>query len=273
MICPICKIRPKGKHHNAKYCKPCAVQRRKKPRTTLNEFQKRKVRKLAGKVPQVEIQKMLGVCKASLQRFARDEGFQYRFPKYKKKTIDQVIDYYVKHGKVKTQERFPKVKIRSIIERYAHIPRQRKWTDKELLELPRMAGIISMGAQARYFNRPNAHRGSIQSAWMKKFHHGGSSMNGLSWNIAKHYVRPFCPVLQTEFWRQRENSKRGLSFSRGIILWIDLYEYLRPEVPEHLRSAIKTLAKFQKWLHGPNIKNKIETMIERIEHGREVFTN
>lgn len=272
MICPICKKRERKKHWNGKYCEECALEKRRRPASSLNEFQKRKVRKLAGKVPQVEIQKILGVGKSALQRFGREEGFYYLVPKYSQKTIDEVIGYYVKWGKVKTEKAFPKVKVRSIVERYAHIPRQSKWTEKELVLLSKMAGLVSMEAQARYFNRPNAHGGSIQSAWMKKYKVSGSQINGLSWSIAREFVRPICPIVKTEFWRQNPKNKRGANFSRTLVLWVDLENHLRENIPEHIKRGISALAKFQRWLHGKNVHEKVQDMIERIEYGNQKFS-
>jgi hypothetical protein len=233
---------------------------------------------MAGNVYRDEIARRIGTSKANLTRWAREHPeINFNAHKYPETVVREVCDYYEKHGKIKTQKKFPEVKIRSIVERYLSgiKPRQEPWTDEQLLRLARMAGIISMSAQAKYFNRPNAHKGSIQSAWMKKFGCGGSSINGLSWHIARHYVDYYCPVLQTRFWKQRKrlDGKREYESSRMLVLWVDLEKHMSDELPAHIKNGIKALAKFQKWVHGKNVRKNIVNMMREIEYDNKKFTS
>lgn len=262
-LCPICSCRRIKEHLNSKYCKSCADQKRKSPASNLTKNQARSVKALVGKISQKEIMERLKISKCSLQRFAKEQGFTYRIPRYSKDTIEKVVSYYVQHGKIKTEKKFPNVRIRSIVERYIHEPRQAPWKTSELIDLVKMGGIVSMSSQAQYFNRPNAFRGSIQAAWSKKFKCSGGHINGLSFSVGKHFVRPICPVVQTEFWRQNSDRKKGGSWSRTLILWVDMERHLKDDVPEHIKDGIKALARFQRWLHGKNVHKKVEEMLER----------
>jgi len=274
-ICPICKKRKKQKHFNAKYCKPCAIERRKRPLGKLTKIQERKALSMAGKVYRDEIAKKIGTSKANFTRWIRQHPeINFNALRYPENVVKEVCEYYAEHGKIKTQKKYPNVKVRSIVERYlknlGYAPRQTPWTDKQLMMLVKMAGIISMKKQAEYFNRPNAHKGSIQSAWMKKFGRGGSSVNGLSWYIARHYADYCCPVLQTRFWVQRKTrSKIQYESARMLVLWVDLAKHMSDDIPEHLKAGIRALAKFQKWAHGNNVRKNIIKMIKEIEYGEK----
>jgi len=275
-ICPICKKRKKQKHFNAKYCKPCALERRKRPIGKLTKSQERKALSMAGKVYRDEIAKKIGTSKANFMRWARQHPeINFNAHKYPDEVVKKVCSYHEKHGKVKTQKKYPNVKVRSIVERYlknlGHGPRQIPWTDKQLMMLVKMAGLVSMKKQAEYFNRPNARLGSIRAAWVKKFGHGGGSINGLSWYVARHYTDYYCPVLQTRFWNQRKERIKGLPLveqSRMLVLWVDLEKHMRDDIPEHIKAGIRALARFQRWLHGKNVRKNIVRMVKEIEYGK-----
>ena len=263
MKCLVCKKRNAKKHANAKYCGPCAEDLKKRPVGRLTASQIRKAKKLAGTMKREDVAAAVGSGRTNFNRWARESGINFNSLKYKPETIQKVCEYYVEHGKTKTQKNFPKVKVRSIVERYLKKldlpPRQARWTDQQCVELVKMAGIVSMRAQARWFDRPNAHRGSIQSAWMKKFKHGGGSTNGLSWHVAKHYTDGYCPVLQTKFWVTRNKTRQHES-QRMLVLWVDLEKYMNPDTPNHIKDGIRALARFQRWVHGRNTIRNIRKM-------------
>lgn len=148
------------------------------------------VRKLAGTMKQSELALRVGCSRSNLIRWARDAKVSLDSLSYKPELVRSVCLFYELHGKVKTQKTFPNVKVRSIVERYKQFrPRQIRWKNDQLIEAVKMAGLVSPKAQAKYFNRPNAHTGSIQSLWMKKFGHGQSQMNGLVHLYAKGLIR------------------------------------------------------------------------------------
>lgn len=269
MICPRCKERPKKAHFNARWCEPCAAEFVKRPAGKLTAEQARRARALIHTMPHEDIARELGVSVSRLKRWARDHGnirlsYFNRWHANPRLTM-QVCAYYAKHGKIKTAKRFPNVKVRSIVERYFKglrlEPRQIRWTASQLIELAQMAGLVSFKRQARHFNRPNAREGSIKSAWQKKFGHGGGSINGLSHWLAKDYVRPSCPFFETDYWATRRDNAQ---FSRKIALWVDVERSLKPDVPEHLRDAISALAKFQRWLHGRNVRQNVKRILEKV---------
>lgn len=271
-MCIVCKSRPSKEHRNAKYCVQCAAERLKRPIGKLTPAQVRQAKALIHKMPRDEIAKAIGTSLSSLKRWARDNG-NIRLAYYNRwhanpKLVRQICEYYSKHGMVRTEKRFPNVRIRSVVERYfkqlGFKPRQVRWRADQIIELAQMAGLVNHSRQARHFNRPGAHEGAIKSAWMKKFQIGGSSMNGLSYCIARHYVRKSCPFMTTDFWAQRKDSRRGGTWTRRLALWVDVDQHLRADVPDHLRQAIKAMAKFQRWLHGRNVRSNVARIIKEV---------
>lgn len=263
--CPSCKKRPKQLHWNAKWCKPCADERRKRPRGYLTEDQASMAQKLRNSMSRTEIAEAIGTTRSNFNRWARDNDFYSNCQKYPADIVHRVCEYYVKHGKAKTEERFPDVRVRSIVERYVREPRQIRWTGKQLIELARVAGLVSFEKQAKWFNRPGAYAGSIKAAWSKRFGHGGAAINGLSWWVAKHYVRPACPRLKTDFWK-------GSGKSRWVVLWVDVEKHLKSSTPDHIRDAIKAMARFQRWLHGHRVRANIQRLLEEVEYAAKERT-
>lgn len=107
-----------------------------------------------------------------------------------------------------------------------------------------MAGLISPKAQARYFNRPNAHAGSIKSLWIKKFGIGGCSVNGMVHSYAIELVNS-----NARYIRPISQGRHGDSVTfRRVILWVDMEKCIKSDVPEFIKNGIKAMASFQKWL-------------------------
>jgi predicted DNA-binding protein (UPF0251 family) len=267
--CPNCHKRAVQKHFNARWCKPCALEFRKRPRPMLTPWQRQEALRLRGKYTKEEIARRIGTSRSSVARLGRDLKLSFAATyKYKAnpELVKQVCDYYGKHGKSKTLERFPGIKLRSIVEQYKYFaPRQIRWTDDQLKELARMAGIISMKAQARYFNRPHAYAGSIKAAWVKKFGMGGGSINGLAWDAAKHFVTDKCKPIRTEFWNRRKTKRSRVHYGRQIVLWTEMRKHLKPDTPPWLKESVDALANFQIWLHGKHPRKAIQTLIEERE--------
>lgn len=254
-LCGNCKAKPTiSKHFNSKWCKPCGDSFRSKPRHNLTASQQRFVLKNRGKLSKEEMAQELGASRSSIMRFGRALGLSLsaKYPyKANPKLVQAVCDYYSKYGRRETEKRFPRIKIRSVVERYEHEKRQIRWTNTQLIELAQMAGVVSMKAQAKYFNRPRANQGSIISVWMKTIKNGGGSVNGLSWNMAKHFVRADCPKFQTNFWTTAKKTKGGTNHhSRVLVTWVDLNKNLKPDTPKWFRDCADSMSNFQIWLQG-----------------------
>jgi hypothetical protein len=132
-------------------------------------WQQDAVRELAGKYPVKELAEKINASRSNVRRYAVSIKLSLDSLSYKPDVVEKVCRYYEKHGKIKTQEKFPDVRVRSIVERHRLFkPRQRRWTAEEHLECIRMAGLISYKRQARFFNRPNANAGSIKSFYSKR---------------------------------------------------------------------------------------------------------
>jgi hypothetical protein len=249
--CAFCSIKIRPKHYNTKYCPRCSIELRKKPIGSLTENQIKRLHKLKGNYSRKEIAIKLNCSISNLQRFCRDSKISLATKdgscKYRvnPSLIDNVIKYYEEHGLSATQEKFPKIKIRSIVERYSHAKRCTKWKDEQIIELVKMAGLISKQAQADYFKRPRANQGSIQSVWAKKLYGDPRYIHGLPNNIAKHLVIDRKKFIKLKY--------------KKLFLWSDLINNLRPDIPTHLIKAIEAMAIFQKWLF--NNKNPREQIL------------
>lgn len=246
-LCPGCNKRPKKKHHNAKWCTVCAAALLRAPASVLTEAQKQFVLASHGKLTYAQIQERLGVSSSAITRYKRDAGISLRVKRYAPEVISDVLACYEEHGKHETQQRFPDVCIRSVVERCKHKPRLRRWTEPEIIEAARMAGLIPPDVQAVGFNRPRAHAGSIHSFWNKRMGGLGGRLHGLPVETAKTILRPGFPVIETPLWIAR---KRGPSrrHRRRLVLWCQMRPWVHPDTPEFIRDAIRTMTQFQKWL-------------------------
>jgi hypothetical protein len=198
---------------------------------------------------------------SDLQRYGREHKISFATEsgscKYIRNPmlIKEVIDYYVKNGKIATAKKFPRISIRSIIERYAHAPRQTRWTSAQLLDLLKMAGLISFPAQAKYFNRPNANTGSITSVWFKKFRYKYRNIHGLPNEVVKRLVTKKPIPIKVKYFNI-------------LYLWCDIAKVVRPELPEYIKDAIKAIADLQrKIFNSNNPRQAIIKMIDKLEIG------
>ncbi|MGZ3733170.1 MAG: hypothetical protein ACXU9U_05480 [Parachlamydiaceae bacterium] len=216
--------------------------------------QKRKAISLAGKITSKKIAKRLGVSSSNLKRSLPGVSFM-SFNKWKRNPdlVRKVINYYFKHGKPATVKKFPDVNVKVIVDRPEYygikrVYRQIRWTDNQIVEAVKMAGLIPFDDQAKFFNRPRAHAGSIRSLWMKRFKLGGGNLNGMChWN-AKNFV-----TNKARYIKPIGSSRKGEKVEfRRLILWVDMQKVLKPDAPEFVRDAVKAMADFQRWIWKTN---------------------
>jgi hypothetical protein len=275
--CVRCKSRPRrSTHFNTRWCEVCRQELLRRPKGTLTPEQRAYAIRHAGDMSVPQIAKHLGTSTSNVKRSCRGVRFYAQNGKYKHRPelVRRVLSFYFQHGMPATVEAFPNVNVKCIVDRpeyygIARKYRQTRWTSEQLVALAQMAGLVSQDAQARFFSRPGANAGSIQSAWMKRFRQGGANINGASWWMARKLVGERCQPIQTGYWKQRPGSKRG-EFSRQIVLWTDLVKHLDPDQPDWIREAIEALANFQRWLHGvEHVRPKVIRLIrERENHGQ-----
>lgn len=260
--CLDCKVSIEGSHLNTKRCLPCAMVLRKKPVGKLSIEQEFMVYGLMGTMYIKDLAEHIGTSKANLVRWARDRDIKLDGHSYKKEVATEVIRYYEKHGKVKTQERFPEVSVRSIVERKGrknkidYKPRQSRWNGPQKIELIKMSGFISREKQAEYFNRPRANAGSITSAWQKTLKLKSSNVkvgfHVISNYRIKKYLKSSCPTIPVA----------NKAVNHGY-LWHDVNKHLRKDAPEMIRQTAKAIAEFQEWLYqSKNPKKEIMKMIK-----------
>lgn len=266
LICLLCQTRPRhSAHPNTKYCEPCRQARLARPRSTLTPEQGAVVLRLAGQIPQRDLCQQLGITKVAITRYLRDQGVQAgHYNTYKSAVITAVCTAYATLGKVRTQALFPDVNVRSIVERHRDqfLPRQIRWTEPQVLEAVRMAGLVSPQRQAQYFGRPNAYGGSIKRLWVQRFGCAPRDLNGLAAHTVWRLVRPGCPALLVPY--QQTNAPRAM------VLWLDLVHWLRPDVDPLVRQMVETMARWQAWLWGTDDPMVIRTFVaERSGYARD----
>lgn len=263
--CRRCGVKLINPHFNQVKCLPCKAYLKKYIETTMTPKQIEIARSLIGVKTRHQICKQLGISLSNLKRAFRGT----RFPQPKEYPADLVLrvcQYYEKHGLRKTEEKFKGVKPRSIIERnYDKFkPRQTRWNEEQLIELVKMAGLVSFKAQAQYFKRPRANAASIKSAWIKKFKNTSGRINGAPTHTIKNFVKPSCPKTKVKC-LEKKNSYDQTSDKR-LILWVDAEKHLKNDCPDFFRKATSALAKYQRWVFkSDNPKPLILKMIKERE--------
>lgn len=222
--------------------------------------QKARAEELRGKMSREDIAAELGISVSNLMRCFRGKdpfwfknGFLIRQPELTK----QVNDYFSAHGLPATVKRFPHLRVKSIVYRYHKTkPRQARWTPEQLVDLVKMAGLVSPEKQAKLFKRPHAHEGSIKSVWIKRFKVAPGEIHGMKRNSAQHLVVGNPPYLKTHG-------------GQYLCLWVDMRKHLRPDVPAFMRDAIGTMADFQVWIFGQNVRREILKVRVRGNSGKK----
>lgn len=225
---------------------------------------------MIGRYPVSEIAEKMNTSVSNIKRAFRGKSIWFKNGKWKQRPelTRKVIEYYFMYGMPATVKKFPEVNVRVIVDRPEYYgikrnPRQIRWTDKQLIELAKMAGIISMKAQAKYFNRPNANEGSIKSALIKRFGVAAGTIHGLSNYRAKELIEGKCLSIKTRYWDPRDRKRPNAG--RTLYLWVDLENAIDPNLPQFIQEAIKTMADFQRWLFGKNPRARILRMISERE--------
>ena len=247
--CLSCKVSIEGSHLNTKRCLPCAKVLRKKPIGKLSLEQEFKVYGLMGTMYIHDLAKHIETSKSNLVRWARDQNIKLDGHSYKKDISTEVIKYYEQYGKRKTQERFPEINTRSIIERsgrnnkISFTPRQVRWTSEQKIELVKMSGFVSKEKQAKYFNRPRSNAGSITSAWQKTLKLKSANIK-VGFHVVsnyriKQYLKSTCPTIEIS----NKNVKSG-----GY-LWHDVNKHLKKNAPQMIKDTARAISEFQEWLY------------------------
>jgi hypothetical protein len=271
-ICSSCQTNPIKGHKNAKWCEPCSIERRKYPVSTMSKTQIAEAEKLIGSMPREMIAAALDVSLSNLKRaFSGRRLGYYNYCVANPKFVKEVNTYFESHTQEETANHFnlSKKQVDHIIYRYRSAEwKQIPWKDWQLIELVKMAGLISPTAQANFFNRPGAHEGSIKSAWSKKFNLAGGCINGLPQFRAKHFVNCKARYIRP---LGMDRSGKKCEF-RKLILWVDLENTLKKSCPSFIIEAVNAMASFQRWIWESNDpKPLILKMIKEREYTKEGF--
>jgi hypothetical protein len=253
--CESCGIDITHRHSNAKRCEFCATAKRKRPSHNLTKEQQTIVKELAGKYYVKKIAEIANASSTSVRRFASEKGISLDSLSYKPNVIRKVCKFYEKHGKKKTQEKFPEVRVRSIVERYKEFdPLQIRWTDDQLNFIVKSVSLLSKYTLAHHFRRPGAGRGSITSVYQKRFPFKMKNLNGLSAEMAAWFIKK-------DVFGYKTDIKTGAGRPTYRVLWVDIEKNMRDDLPPHIKKGIRAMARFQKWLHGNNVHKSVEEIL------------
>lgn len=247
MLCIRCKENNRKKHFNAKYCHSCACFLRSRPAAAkITTAQKKLIKIFAGKIYVKDLAEKCGISKSSLKRYCNENGININSHRYSKKDVDRVIKYYLKNSLPACERKFKDINSRSIIDRYLKgtCPKTEYWSDEHILKLAKFAGIMSYMNQALHIGKPNATAASVKSSYYKKLGSAGHNINGMAYHIGRYFVKKSCPIYQTGF------CVGDSSIAKKIIFWIDAYEHMRDDIPDHIKHGFRALSRFQLWLHG-----------------------
>ena len=262
-FCKKCnKIKIRG-HFNKKYCSVCRKDLRERPKGNLTKEQILYAKKNAGVKTRSQIAKDLKTSISSLKRSCKNVSFNN--PKQKKyksnpNLVNSILRYYEKHGRKKTQEKFPNEKIRSVVEYYRDQfePRNKKWTNNEFLELNKMAGIISFKDQALFLKRPGANKGSIISIWTRRNKAKQGLINGVSYSRKNDFfLKENVPFVITSFGSNKVQKRK-------LILWVDAKKYMKSNIPSIIKNHICAMAEHQeKIFNVKDVRRKVLKMIKQ----------
>lgn len=258
-LCVECQARPRrSAHHQTKYCESCKQSLLRAPRSRVTEAQGARIRQLRGTMARARIAERVGITHAQLNRYLAEQGLTSNARDYPPEVVTAVCTTYAALGKRRTQDLFPDVVVRSLIERHKdYPPRQVRWTGEQQMEAVRMAGLVSHTAQARYFSRPNAYEGSIKKFWARVVGCAPRDVHGLGIHLVWRLVLPGVPAVLV--------SQATQPCPRAVVLWLDLVTHLRPGVDPLLRRLVEVLARFQAWLFGSTDAARIRRMITERE--------
>ena len=262
-LCVACQARPRRTPHpNTKYCGPCQQRLLRAPRSQVTAAQAAHILALRNTMPRWQIAERVGITRAQLHRYLREQGLTSNARDYAQDVVTAVCATYAALGHRQTQAFFPDVVVRSIVERHKdYAPRQIRWTGAQQVEAVRMGGLVSVAAQLRYFARPNAFDGSIKKFWARVVGCAPRDVHGLGIHQVWRLGHPGVPAVLV-----RQATQTG---GRAIVLWLDLVGHLRPGVDPEVRRLVEVLARFQAWLFGSTETEPIRRMIrEREAYGR-----
>ena len=263
-LCVACQVRPRrNAHGHTKYCTPCQQQRLRAPRSHVTAAQGMQIMALRNTMPRWQIAQRVGISHGRLNRYLAEQGLTSNARGYPTEVVATVCATYAALGMRRTQDLFPDVVVRYIVERHKdYAPRQVRWSGEQQIEAVRMAGLVSATAQARYFARPNAFEGSIKKFWHRVLRCAPRDVHGYGYHAVWPIARAGVPAVLVH-----QATQPG---PRAVVLWLDLAQHLRPGVAPEVRQMVEVLARFQAWIFGSHDSAVIRRMVtEREAYARD----
>lgn len=192
---------------------------------------------LAGKMTRSEIAKCMNISRATVNRCLAKNSIQTGQPRqYPKAIVETVLDFFKTHTLVETQKQFPSVKVRSIIDRYSHDIKCRKWDFHEDLKALSMLTKYSCRQVSKKLKRND---NAVIRRLQRKYSVMPKHLNGIAYRLVSDIVHDSLGASDVR-------KGKGTS-TRYIVTWDVLYDNLSTENPDII-NCVRVLSDFKRWL-------------------------
>lgn len=135
------------------------------------------------------------------------------------------------------------------------------WTAKEVIQMTKMLGLLKRKDIAIKLGRGHAHH-SVKEFWANRGSGETRYINGMSMK----WCNELFGIESTE-WSLK--TKAGPpNYEHIIVPWAYLWELVRYKrnLPPHIKSCVKAMARFQKWLYKGSKPKKIFNQMRAVIH-------
>jgi hypothetical protein len=140
------------------------------------------------------------------------------------------------------------------------------WTEKERLQLIRMAGLVTRKEIGRRIGRPGRH--TIKDRIKNDFNSGTKFLHGMPAT----WIKELIPIDLTDRLIKTTAGPTATNFSTNfrIVPWVELEQVsYAVALDKNLAVCIRILAKFQRFIWQTDEDHKIRELIEGIINGRK----
>ena len=210
----------------------------------------------------IELSEQIGSSRATVNRFMRDNGLKTgQHTQYPKDVVKKICEFHEQHGVKKTQEKFPDVKVRSIVERYQTNAYLASYDFKQIHLFLKYSEMLSDEQLYQLLGRSVSNRKIVCKATERMIGFGKNPsrvyLNGLPYRFVKNFTKDSIPYF-----------KFSHGHCRKLCLWYDIKKHLSKNVSLEIKEIVNIMSKFQLWLHGGR---PITEFNEIMEYERGVY--
>jgi len=186
-----------------------------------------------------EIAKQIGISNIALKRYMSSR--QLKRPKARhdylrldKRDIKRVLDYWYKHGKAKTVEKFPELRVRSIIDRYGDRSYQRTLSDADIISIIKALAYVPAN---HGFVIDGRTKKVSETIFTKNRHLIKIKHRNHLWGLPAWKAKKICYI------------DRCTSYKRGNQNYYSWHEISKNIKHERHAKAVSIITKFGEWLN------------------------